>query len=170
MTRFPLPSTLALYTSMGLLSARLQEMMGQGLPVATHSSTTVWWTETVTFWGPAMILGLWRGLGPAPSQEKENTAIQHFLYKMMDHCSPLCSHNLVNVISLPSVTVSVASLLFKWLPMLVATHRYSPASSSCTLWIWRTPLGKTVILRTSKGQTWFKLGFNLGAATSLQIS
>lgn len=36
-----LPSTLALNTSMGLLSARLQEMMGLGLPVATHSRTTV---------------------------------------------------------------------------------------------------------------------------------
>lgn len=31
--------------------------------------------------------------------------------------------------------------------MLVATHRYCPASSSWTLWICRTPFGKTVSLK-----------------------
>ena len=60
------------------------------------------------------------------------------------------SSNPVNAGSVPCLTVSVASLLFKRLPMLVATHRYCPASSSCTFWIWRTPLGKTVILGTHK--------------------
>lgn len=52
----------------------------------------------------------------------------------------------------PRLTVSAASLLSKRPPTLVATHRYRPPSSGRTLWIWRTPLGRTVILRRSKRQ------------------
>ena len=124
-------------------------MMGQGFPVATHSSTTVLWRGIVTFWGPAMIWGLWRGLGPAPSWEHFGK-INSELSKQSDglYSSMMV---LTDEVSLPWLTVSVASLLFKRLPMFVATHRYCPASSSWTLWIWRTPLGRTVILQTHKG-------------------
>lgn len=146
MIRFPFPSTLALYTSMGLLSARLQEMMGDGLPVATHSRTTVWWRDVVTFCGPAMIRGLWRALGPESSQESRNVGRKNLEVRSSGIADDL-----------PLLTVSVASLLFERLPMLVATHRYCPASSSCTLWIWSTPLGNTVILSTSKHQIMDKI-------------
>jgi hypothetical protein len=40
------------------LPRRLQEMIGLGFPVAMHSKTTVWWRDTVTFCGPATMVGV----------------------------------------------------------------------------------------------------------------
>lgn len=62
---------------MDLLSARLQEMMGLGLPVAMHSRMAFWCSDTEMFCGPAMMRGLWGGwgLGTAEGDQKQRKKI-----------------------------------------------------------------------------------------------
>lgn len=44
-------------TSQSVSPSRLQDTMGRGYPVATHSKMAVWWTVRVRFSGPTRIIG-----------------------------------------------------------------------------------------------------------------
>lgn len=41
------------------LPSRLQDTIGRGLPVATHSKMAVWWMVRVWFCGPERMTGSW---------------------------------------------------------------------------------------------------------------
>lgn len=58
---------------MDLLSARLQEMIGLGFPVAMHSRMAVWWSDTEMFCGAVIMRGLWGrwGVRAVEGEEEE---------------------------------------------------------------------------------------------------
>ena len=60
------------------LPRRLQEMIGLGFPVATHSKTTVWWRDVVMFCGPATMVGVWKDLDSLPLRGERQEMKKHY--------------------------------------------------------------------------------------------